>query len=114
MRPSETFSTGTFRKQPGDRTTAIIFLLAANSCLTSVHAQDVLPRPEQPFQGKIGLPWELYHVDEDFSQSNDIANENPEKLDEMVKLFFAEASKYNVLPWTTAKQNGLMSKTVPA
>ena len=42
--------------------------------------------------------WELYHVDEDFSQSNDLAAKNPEKLKELQALFLKEAVKYNVLP----------------
>jgi arylsulfatase len=46
----------------------------------------------------LDMPWELYHVAEDFSQAVDLAAEHPEKLDELVKLFFAEAARYDVLP----------------
>ncbi len=51
-------------------------------------------------------PWELYHLDEDFTQSNDLAEENPEKLVEMQTLWWAEASKHNVLPldWRGAER----------
>lgn len=42
--------------------------------------------------------WELYNLDEDFSQANNLAEENPEKLDELVKLWWATASKEQVLP----------------
>ena len=42
--------------------------------------------------------WELYHVAEDFSQANDLAASNPDKLKEMQDLFMKEAVKYNVLP----------------
>jgi len=42
--------------------------------------------------------WELYHVAEDFSQSNDLAASNPAKLAEMQDLFIEEAIKYDVLP----------------
>ena len=42
--------------------------------------------------------WELYNVDEDFSQSNDLAAAEPEKLAELQALFMSEAEKYNVLP----------------
>jgi arylsulfatase len=42
--------------------------------------------------------WELYNVNEDFSQANNLAETNPEKLEEMQKLFLEEAVKYNVLP----------------
>jgi arylsulfatase A-like enzyme len=42
--------------------------------------------------------WQLFHVDEDRSEAHDLANEHPEKLQEMIDLWFAEAEKYNVLP----------------
>ena len=42
--------------------------------------------------------WELYHIDKDFSQADDLAAENPTKLRELQDLFNAEAAKYNVLP----------------
>jgi arylsulfatase len=42
--------------------------------------------------------WELYHVDEDFSQANDLAATNPAKLKELQDLFMEEAIKYSVLP----------------
>src|SRR5690606_2693871 len=48
-----------------------------------------------------------YHIDEDFTQANDLAKQNPEKLAELVKLFFAEASKYNVLPLDDRKTERL-------
>lgn len=37
-------------------------------------------------------------IDDDFTQAHDLAEDYPDQLDKMVKLFFAEASKYNVLP----------------
>lgn len=43
-------------------------------------------------------PWELYHVDEDFSQAHDLAAEHPEKLRQLQDLWWVEASRYNVLP----------------
>lgn len=42
--------------------------------------------------------WELYHVAEDFSESNDLAASNPEKLKELQAAFEEEAKKYNVNP----------------
>ena len=42
--------------------------------------------------------WELYHVDEDFSEANDLAAKEPGKLRELQDLFWVEASKFNVLP----------------
>jgi arylsulfatase len=42
--------------------------------------------------------WELYHVDEDFSECNDLAGGYPEKLAEMIDLWWAEAEQHGVLP----------------
>ncbi len=43
-------------------------------------------------------PWELYHIDEDFSMANDLAKVHPDKLEEMRKIFFEEGLKHNVFP----------------
>ena len=42
--------------------------------------------------------WELYHVEEDRSESVNLAEENPEKLQELIDTWFAEAEKNKVLP----------------
>src|SRR5512135_1652383 len=42
--------------------------------------------------------WELYNIAEDFSQANDLAAKNPEKLKELQAAFVAEANKYQVFP----------------
>jgi len=42
--------------------------------------------------------WELYDVDADFSQANDLAAENPKKLKELQALFMKEAERNHVLP----------------
>ncbi|MDS9469637.1 arylsulfatase [Paracoccus sp. MBLB3053] len=42
--------------------------------------------------------WELYNIDEDFTQAHDLAAENPEKLRQMQDLWWAEAARHNVLP----------------
>jgi len=42
--------------------------------------------------------WELYHLDEDFSESRDLARDHPAKLSELVELWWAEASRGQVLP----------------
>lgn len=43
-------------------------------------------------------PWELYHIDEDFSEADDLASKDPEKLKELQALFIEEAKKYDVFP----------------
>jgi arylsulfatase len=42
--------------------------------------------------------WELYHIAADRSQCHDLAGEQPEKLEELKALWFAEAEKYHGLP----------------
>jgi arylsulfatase len=42
--------------------------------------------------------WELYNIRDDFSQNNDLAASNPDKLKELQALFLSEAAKYQVLP----------------
>ncbi len=42
--------------------------------------------------------WELYDTNTDWSQANDLANEYPEKLHELQRLWLIEAVRYNVLP----------------
>jgi arylsulfatase len=42
--------------------------------------------------------WELYNIEADRSQCHDLAADEPDKLDEMKKLWFDEAAKYNGLP----------------
>jgi arylsulfatase len=52
---------------------------------------------------KAGTPWEddnweLYHTDVDFSQFNNLAQQEPEKLRSLQALWDQEAQKYNVYP----------------
>jgi len=42
--------------------------------------------------------WELYHVDEDFSEANDLAAQNPQKVKELRAVFDREAVKNHVYP----------------
>jgi arylsulfatase len=42
--------------------------------------------------------WRLYRVDEDFSESNDLALQNPGKVAELVKQWWIEAEQFGVLP----------------
>lgn len=42
--------------------------------------------------------WELYNINEDFNERNNLADKNPEKLKELKDLFEAQAWKYNIYP----------------
>jgi len=45
-----------------------------------------------------GMPWELYDLTKDWTQFDDVAAKNPDKVKEMQSLFLTEAKKYQVLP----------------
>ena len=42
--------------------------------------------------------WQLFHTDEDRSEAHDVADQHPDKVEEMKALWYAEAGKYDVLP----------------
>jgi arylsulfatase len=42
--------------------------------------------------------WQLFHTDEDRAEAHDVADQNPEKLEELKALWLEEAEKFNVLP----------------
>ena len=56
------------------------------------------PWEYQPRQSLEEDTWELYDTKSDFSLTNDLAAENPEKLKAMQELFMAQAEEYHVLP----------------
>jgi arylsulfatase len=56
------------------------------------------PWEMQPRHALTEDEWELYNVNEDFSQSNNLAAKEPARLEELKKLFMSEALKYHVLP----------------
>jgi len=67
-----------------------------------------------------GYKWELYNVQEDPTQFDDLAAKMPDKVKEMEALFNSEAAKYNVLPldnstlarWNTPRPSLTAGKTV--
>lgn len=57
--------------------------------------------------------WELYDTTTDWTQSNNLAQANPEKLAELQQLFLIEAARYNVLPMddrAAERMNPVMAK----
>ncbi|MET9903368.1 arylsulfatase [Streptomyces sp. NPDC006446] len=42
--------------------------------------------------------WELYHIDEDFAETRDVAADHHAKTIELISLWYVEAGKYGVLP----------------
>jgi len=43
-------------------------------------------------------PVELYYLPDDFSQARNVADQHPEKVEELKKLFWEEAERYDVFP----------------
>jgi len=61
--------------------------------------------PEPPWlMGTKAMPepeaykWELYNIDKDFSETNNLAAQMPDKLKELQERFVIEGTKYNVFP----------------
>jgi arylsulfatase A-like enzyme len=61
----------------------------------TVHKAPWEPAPRHPLAQDV---WELYNVDQDFSESTDLAAQNPAKLEELQSLFMREAERYHALP----------------
>ncbi len=53
------------------------------------------PVNQDPFNN---VTWELYDLSKDWTQDDDVAAANPEKLKDLKELFLQEARKYEVLP----------------
>jgi arylsulfatase len=67
-----------------------------------------------------GYKWELYNLQQDPTQFNDLAAKMPEKVKQLQELFYSEAKKYNVLPldnttlarWNAPKPSLTAGRTV--
>ena len=60
--------------------------------------------------------WELYHLDRDFAELDDLAAAQPTRLKELTELWWSEAEKFNVLPlddrdWERAAERLKMGTT---
>jgi len=56
-------------------------------------------RAEPPHDGDFDADrWELYDLDNDFSESRDLAHQHPDKLAELVSRWWAAARRHQVLP----------------
>ena len=61
-----------------------------------------------------GYQWELYNINQDFSESNDLSKQEPEKLAELQRLFYIEAVKHDVLPLDNSKVERLDVRNRPS
>ncbi|MDB5257997.1 MAG: arylsulfatase [Chitinophagaceae bacterium] len=55
------------------------------------------PKPSVPNNADNDV-WELYNLNEDFNELNNLAKKNPEKLKELKDLYDQDAVKYNIYP----------------
>jgi hypothetical protein len=103
-------------KAPGTRHTQFFDIMASRAIYHDGWVA-AAPGPRDPWVG--GMPkgikewspltdkWELYNIDADWSEANDLAASNPQKLEEMKDLFLMESTKNKNLPigggmWSTA------------
>jgi arylsulfatase len=57
--------------------------------------------------------WELYHLDDDFSENNNLAKQHPDKLKALQKIFDAECKRYGVYPLDDRGAGRLMEPKPP-
>jgi arylsulfatase A-like enzyme len=62
-----------------------------------------------PKEGVLDYPWELYDLNNDWTQYDDVAAKYPAKLKELQELFWQEAEKYQVLPLDSTVQSRLIT-----
>jgi arylsulfatase len=103
-------------KAAGTRTTQFFDIMASRGIYHDGWFASA-PGPREPWVA--GMPkgikewspltdkWELYNIEKDWSQANDLAAKNPQKLEEMKALFIEESKKNKNLPiggglWSTA------------
>lgn len=56
-----------------------------------------------------GFKWELYNLNEDWTQNKDLASSHPEKLKELQELLWVELDKYQVLPLDSSVASRLVA-----
>ncbi len=67
-----------------------------------------------------GYKWELYNLNEDVTEYNDLADKMPDKLKQLQDVFYEQAKKYDVLPldnstlarWNTPRPSLTAGRTV--
>ena len=74
----------------------------------SFHAMPGMPSDGagDPTAPELDMPWELYDLRTDPSQSTDVAAQHPEIVKELERLWYAEAGKYGVFPVHSLVRNG--------
>ncbi|AEI43519.1 arylsulfatase [Paenibacillus mucilaginosus KNP414] len=81
--------------EPTRKTTQIYEMVGNRAIYHEGWKAVAVHRPDTDFEEDV---WELYRLTEDFSEVRDVAAEYPEKLEELVQLWWSEAEKYGFLP----------------
>jgi arylsulfatase len=63
-----------------------------------IHAPWDITMAKPPTDVMNGFPWQLYNLNEDWTQADDLAAKMPDKLRDMQQRFTMEAEKYRVFP----------------
>jgi hypothetical protein len=93
--PSQNSKTKTMKHIIGFLAASImVFSIAIPSAFAQKLNRNSLPIPQGPFKGQ----WELYKIDDDFSEANNLATAQPEKLRQLKEMFWVEAAMHNALP----------------
>jgi len=64
-------------------------------------AAAICPSPPNAWSNFTSQRWELFNTEEDPSECSDLAAEHPDKLQELIALWWTEAGRHNALPLET-------------
>jgi arylsulfatase A-like enzyme len=78
------------------------------ACTTPIQAPWILAA-DPPSDTANAFKWELYDITKDWTEHNDLAETNLEKLKELQTLFATEAARYHVLPLDSSKISRLLA-----
>jgi arylsulfatase len=108
--------TWTDAKAPGRRTTQYFEMFGSRAIYHDGWiASAPPPSPPWNFTAKPiadvmnGYKWELYDIEEDWTQANDLAAKMPDKLRDMQQRFIMEAEKFHVFPLDATRLSRFIS-----
>src|SRR5262245_36655391 len=78
-----------------------------------IHAPWDLGLEKLPTDVMNGFKWQLYNIDEDWTQANDLAAKMPDKLRDMQQRFILEAERYRVFPLDDSTLTRFVSQDKP-
>ena len=76
-------------------------------------AAAICPSPPYAWANFTSQRWELFNTEEDPSECRDLAAEHPDKLQELIALWWTEAGRYGALPLETRNAVEIMTTPRP-